>query len=92
VSARAPAAYTCPVCGRSSWHPEDGRQKWCNACQGVTGEEPPEGFRWVLFWGGTLDNCGRLLETRWLEVGGHYSVIGHDETYVYDGAEYRVVE
>jgi hypothetical protein len=28
---------TCPVCGRTSWHPEDVAHGYCGACREVTG-------------------------------------------------------
>lgn len=33
-----PAAqpFTCPRCGRTSWHPEDKRQGYCGACHAFT--------------------------------------------------------
>ena len=31
-----PPAYVCPICGKSSWHPEDGRQGFCNGCHAFT--------------------------------------------------------
>lgn len=31
-AAGTPPAYVCPTCGRASWHPEDGRNKFCGVC------------------------------------------------------------
>lgn len=31
-TAGTPPAYVCPTCGRASWHPEDGRNKFCGVC------------------------------------------------------------
>jgi hypothetical protein len=31
------AAFTCPRCGRTSYHPEDARQGYCGACHDWTG-------------------------------------------------------
>jgi hypothetical protein len=33
-----PPAFTCPVCGAKSWHPEDGRQGYCGRCHAHTGD------------------------------------------------------
>jgi hypothetical protein len=71
--------FTCPVCGRTSHHPEDVRQRWCGACRGATGYEPPLGFRWFLFRGGSLDNTGRLIEEA--HVPGFYEVMPTRERY-----------
>ena len=77
--------YTCPVCGRTSHHPMDAKHGYCSACQGYTREEPPSGMRWVLFHGGPLDRCGRLLPEP-IEVGMTYErAIDGDARYVYDG-------
>ena len=61
---------TCPICGRTSWHPEDVKQGWCNACGWSTSvpgggapAEVPIGFEWRVFRGGELDGCGRLLQS-----------------------------
>jgi ribosomal protein L37E len=67
-----PQTFTCPICGRTSHHPEDARHGYCSACSGYTAEPPPPGFRWVLFRGGSLDGCGRLIEERFLEDGLTY--------------------
>lgn len=32
-------SYTCPACGRTSYHPEDVKQRYCGACH-VFGDEP----------------------------------------------------
>lgn len=78
-------SYVCPVCLRESHHPMDERYGYCSACQGYTREPPPEGFRWVLFHGGHMDRCGRLLELARLEVGGTYERVTNNDVYVYDG-------
>lgn len=37
--------FTCPKCGRKSWHPEDKRQGYCGACHEFTGAcNPATGF------------------------------------------------
>jgi hypothetical protein len=82
----AAQTFTCPVCGRASHHPEDVRQRWCNACHGATGYEPPPGFRWFLFRGGSLDRTGRMMELRLLpEV---YEIPHEGESYVYTDGEF----
>lgn len=35
---RPAPAFVCPRCGKASWHPEDGRQGYCNACCWWTGD------------------------------------------------------
>lgn len=30
-------AFVCPVCGRRSWHPDDGANGYCSACHAFTG-------------------------------------------------------
>lgn len=47
------AAFTCPRCGRTSWHPEDKRQGYCGACHDFTG---PGGESGVL----RCPQCGAL--------------------------------
>jgi hypothetical protein len=80
-------SFTCPVCGRTSYNPNDVREQWCGACHGLTGEPPPLGMRWVRFRDGDPAlRFGRLLEERWLEDGATYDV--DDDVYVYDGAEF----
>jgi hypothetical protein len=34
-------SFTCPVCGMTSYHPEDIRQGYCGKCHGWTGGEWP---------------------------------------------------
>lgn len=37
------AAITCPVCGRTSYHPVDARVGWCSYCEAFTrGDSPDE--------------------------------------------------
>ena len=31
---------TCPLCGRTSWHPHDIEQRYCGACHAFTGIDP----------------------------------------------------
>jgi hypothetical protein len=86
------ATYTCPVCGRTSWNPNDARERYCGACHGLTSASLPPGMRWVLFVpaGGELERFGRLLEERWLEPGGSYSIaVGAGAgDYVFDGERF----
>lgn len=39
VARRWRSKVTCPVCGRTSWHPEDVRHGYCGACHAHT--SPP---------------------------------------------------
>ena len=82
--------YTCPVCGRTSWHPTDVRERWCGACRGATGYPAPPGMRWVLFVGGELDGCGRLLVAERLERGSTYEHVVAGDVYRYDGRRFTL--
>jgi hypothetical protein len=78
--------YTCPVCERTSYNPNDAEHKWCGACQGYTSEPPPPGFRWVLFEDGRF---GRLMEIAGLRAGAEYTIMPSDEVYYFDGQRFR---
>ena len=34
----AQPSFTCPECGRTSWHPEDARYGYCGACHAFIGD------------------------------------------------------
>lgn len=78
---------TCPVCGRTSYHPTDVDEGWCNACHGATGHPPPPGMRWVRFTRKGSPAFGRLLDEHVLEAGMGYAILAGDEAgdYIYDG-------
>jgi len=85
------ATFTCPVCGRTSWNPNDARERYCGACHGFTGLPTPEGFRWVLFVpADERGRFGRLLDDAGLERGASYGIVAGDEAgdYVYDGERF----
>jgi hypothetical protein len=84
----------CPLCARSTLA-EDG---WCSSCQGLTGEEPPEGWTWVRFEGGPIDGGYRMIESDFLRVGNSYELswVGPDAApantqgrYTFDGSEFK---
>jgi hypothetical protein len=80
-------SFTCPVCGRKSFHPQDVAERWCNACHWATGYPPPVGHRMILFvGGGSLDNVGRLIPELGFEEGSEYVLASSGERYVYDNA------
>ncbi|MBO0743600.1 MAG: hypothetical protein J2P43_01180 [Candidatus Dormibacteraeota bacterium] len=37
-----PRSITCPICGRTSWHPTDVAEGYCGNCHGWTGHPDPE--------------------------------------------------
>lgn len=87
-----PQTFTCPVCGRTSWNPNDARERYCGACHGFTEEPPPPGFRWVVFHAQDGAMFGRLLEERFLEVGNRYELVGEGGVYVFDGTAFAELE
>lgn len=34
-------SFTCPICGRTSWHPQDVEHGYCGACHAYTAEPLP---------------------------------------------------
>jgi hypothetical protein len=84
-------SYTCPICRRDSYHPLDVKHGFCSACGGYTREPPPPGLRWVLFRGGSLDGCGRLIEERFLEEGMTYERMSESTgPWTFDGSEFTL--
>jgi hypothetical protein len=79
---------TCPVCGRTSWHPTDVEEGWCGACHGATGHPAPPGMRWVRLSGGSVD-AGRLMA---LPLPDRYEVVVTGEVYVRLGEGYALAE
>lgn len=80
---------TCPICGRTSWHPTDVEEGWCGACHGATSLPPPPGFRWVLFeGGGFLDHVERLIQEDFLSSSNSYEVVQSGDRYVFDGHDF----
>jgi hypothetical protein len=79
-------SFTCPICGRQSWNPNDVREKWCGACHGATGHPLPAeaGLRWVMLRGGSV-NAGRLMQEPLPDL---YEVIATGEVYVRKGDEF----
>jgi hypothetical protein len=77
VSSDAPSI-TCPVCGRTSYHPTDVEEGWCGACHGATAHPTPPGLRWALLRGGSVD-AGRLLAE---SLPDRYEVVLTGEVYV----------
>jgi hypothetical protein len=81
-------SFTCPVCGRTSYNPNDVREQWCGACHGATGHPLPEGagLRWVLLLGGSID-AGRLLPEPLPE---RYVHVASGDEYVLRGDAYEL--
>jgi hypothetical protein len=84
--------FTCPICGRASWHPQDAEHGWCGNCHGYTTETPPAGMRWVLFHGKDGSTRGRLLDDRDLTPASGYEMIGEGRAYMYDGSAFVEVD
>ena len=49
--------YTCPVCDRTSSHPEDERNRYCGRCHRFNGDWSPEIIKMLrlMHWGSTAD-------------------------------------
>lgn len=83
-------SFTCPICGRTTYNPEDVQWGYCVACAGCTREPAPPGFVWALMvGGGALDQCGRLIAVDHLEAGMRYEHVLSGDAYVYDGEAFR---
>jgi hypothetical protein len=81
-------SFTCPICGRTSYHYMDVQERWCGACHGATGHQPPPGMRWVMLRGGSVD-AGRLMHGPLPE---RYEIIVTGEIYVRVGDEFVLQE
>ena len=77
-------SFTCPICGRQTWHHRDVEEQWCGACHGATGHPLPEGVRWVMLRGGSV-NAGRIIKG---PLPDRYEIIVTGEVYVRQGDEY----
>jgi hypothetical protein len=79
-----PDAFTCPICGMVSHHPQDVRERYCGNCHGLTAEEPPPGVRWVRLRDGDRI-IGRLVpeplpdDYHMVASGEVYERVGDDE-------------
>lgn len=78
----------CPICNQE----ELGEDGWCAVCRGLTAEEPPEGFAWVVFQGGPLNGVGRMIEADFLRLGNLYELAwtqpGESGRYAFDGKRF----
>jgi hypothetical protein len=85
-----PASFTCPICGRTSWHPTDVAERWCGACHGATGHPLPEesDLRWVVLRGGSVD-AGRVFEG---PLPDRYEIVATGEVYRLHGDHYELEE
>jgi hypothetical protein len=79
-------SFTCPVCGRTSYHPTDVEEGWCGACHGATGHPPPPGMRWVMLKGGSID-AGRLMAE---PLPDRYEAVSSGDVYVRFGDGYSL--
>jgi len=91
MSESPPSSFTCPICGRTSYHVQHVEEGWCKRCHGRTGQPAPDGWTWALFTGGgPLDGRGRMVERELLVPGYRYASVWDEATYVYDAGVFRL--